>query len=92
MKINHHERPGALAKDNGRRLRETICDTATNSFLPIFSYPEIPGSTARSFEPLFDRRVFLGAIASAPLVFVCRAPKPRRTNRDHMTAMFARRV
>jgi hypothetical protein len=92
MKINHRERPSAPAKDNGRGLRENICDSATNSFLPVFSCPEIPRTTAKSLEAPFDRRVFLMAMVAAPLGLVSRTPKRPQVRGVHMTAMFARRV
>ena len=92
MKSKHRERPSAAAKDNVRRLPEIICDSATNSFLPSRSCPEIPGTTATDLRAIFDRRVFLVAMAAAPLGFVCPGRKRPRIRGASRTAMFVRRI
>jgi hypothetical protein len=92
MKSKHRELPGADDKDNGRRLPEIIYDTATNSFLPACSHPEISWTTAKNLGTIFDRRVFLMAIAAAPLGFACRGRKRPRLHCAARIAMFARRI
>ena len=92
MKSKHSELPGADDKDNGRRLPEIICDTATNSFLPACSCSEIGLTTAKKLGTIFDRRVFLMAIAAAPIGFACRGRKRPRVQCAARTAMFARRI
>gem|GEM_PF-5827227 len=92
MKSKDRDRPGVAAEDNGRRLPEIICDSATNSFLPALSCPEIPGTTANDLGAIFDRRVFLMAMAAAPLGFVCRGRKRPRVHGASGMAMFVRRI
>ena len=92
MKSKHRSLPGASPKDNGRRLPEIICDTATNSFLPVCSCPEIRGTTATDSGAIFDRRVFLMAMAAAPLGFARRGRKRPRVHDASRLAMFARRI
>jgi hypothetical protein len=92
MKSKHRERPGADDKDNGLRLPDIICDAATNSFLPVCSCPEMPRVTVKRLGAIFDRRVFLMAMAAAPLGFACRGRKRPRVHGASRTAMFVRRI
>jgi hypothetical protein len=93
MKGKHRSGPCADDKDNGARLPEIICDTATNSFLQEErSGPEIAHVTAKDLAAIFDRRVFLMAMAAAPLGFVCPGRKPPQAHGASKVAMFVRRI
>jgi hypothetical protein len=92
MKSKHRERPGADHKHDGGRLPEIICDSATNSFLPVCSWPEIPSVPVKRLGAIFDRRLFLMAMAAAPLGFACRGRKRPRIQGASRMAMFVSRV
>jgi hypothetical protein len=92
MKSKHRGLPGADHRDDRRRLTEIICDTATNSFLQTCSCPEISWTNAKNLGTILDRRVFLMAIATAPLGFACRSRKRPRVHGSARMAMFARRI
>lgn len=92
MKSKHRERSEAAANDTGLRPPEIVCDSTTNSFLPVCSCPELPGITAKDLVAIIDRRVFLIAVAAVPLGFVCRDRKRPPVHGASRVAMFARRI
>ena len=89
-------RYGGLAdagdEDSGLPMPEIICDSATNSFLPACSYREIGCSAAKNLGTIFDRRIFIMAMAAAPFGLVRRGRKGPRVHCAARTAMFARRI
>ncbi|HTY25807.1 MAG TPA: hypothetical protein VMC85_21950 [Desulfomonilaceae bacterium] len=92
MTFNNRNRPAAPAQCKERSLHETICDSATNSFLPRCSYPMFSGSETARLPTIFDRRVFLLALAASPFSLVYRGPKQPIVRQIYKTAMFARRI